>query len=98
MSKEYEKELEKTIEHLHKVIEEKTTLIDQQKEMLNKFINGEISSTSRYMDDAHPGYVNVPAYQGEAGPGPLGSIGQAVYNTTANNSSWSGDEPNTDTL
>jgi len=38
VSKEYEKELEKTIEHLHKVIEEKTTIIDQQKELLDKFM------------------------------------------------------------
>jgi hypothetical protein len=56
MSKEYEEELEKTIEHLHKVIEEKTTIIDQQKQMLDMFIKGELSS--------HPGYIDAPSCQG----------------------------------
>lgn len=92
MSKEYEKELERTIEHLHKVIEEKTTLIDQQREMLDKFIKGEISVNSL------SGYVDAPSYQAVAGPGPLGSIGQAVYTGSNSSSSSDDDEPNMDPL
>lgn len=75
VSKEYEKELERTIEHLHKVIEEKTKLIDQQKELLDKFMKGDISINS----DA--GYINAPSYVGVS-TGPLngsGSFGQPLY-------------------
>ena len=75
VSKEYEKELEKTIEHLHKVVEEKTILIDQQRVMIDKFMKGEISINS----DA--GYINAPSYAAVS-TGPLngsGSFGQPSY-------------------
>jgi hypothetical protein len=91
MSKEYETELEKTIEHLHKVIEEKTTIIDQQKELLDKFMKGEIVVSSQ---DA--GYTTVPSYQAAAYTGngiPTGPL--TGYNTSSNSSSSSDDVDNT---
>lgn len=94
MSKEYEKELERTIEHLHKVIEEKTTLIDQQRVMIDKFLKGEISINS----DA--GYINAPSYVGVS-TGPLngsGSFGQPSYTgyKTVSVSNGSSDDPDMD--
>ena len=68
MSKEYETELEKTIEHLHKVVEEKTKLIDQQRVMIDKFITGEISvnQPAEYLN----GYVPVQASYTTSTTGP----------------------------
>lgn len=91
MSKEYEKELEKTIDHLHKVIEEKTILIDQQKVMIDKFMKGEISINS----DAE--YINAPSYVGVSTE-PLngsGSFGQPSY-TWYKTVSQSSDDPDMD--
>jgi hypothetical protein len=61
MSKAYELELEKTIEHLRKVIEEKNGLIDQQKELLDKFLKGEIviSNTLNGYESVGAGYVTA---------------------------------------
>jgi predicted RNA binding protein with dsRBD fold (UPF0201 family) len=86
VSKDYETELEKTIEHLHKVIEEKTTIIDQQRELLDKFMKGDIVVSNQ---DA--GYVTFPSYQGVANytTGPL--MGQI----TSSNSSSSEDDDDT---
>jgi len=94
MSKEYESELEKTIEHLHKVIEEKTTIIDQQRELLDKFMKGDIM-----VGHQDAGYVSVgAAYASSAGPGPLSSFanftgpGPLGHVTSSNSSSSSSDD------
>jgi hypothetical protein len=81
VSKEYETELEKTIEHLHKVIEEKTTIIDQQRELLDKFMKGEIVFSQAAE------YVNVPSYQAAAYTGSSITGPLTGYNTSSNSSS-----------
>jgi len=77
MSKVYEAELEKTIEHLRKVIEEKNGLIDQQKELIDKFLKGDI-----IIGNTLKGYESVGAQYVTAGP--IVTSGYAQSGPTSN--------------
>ncbi len=73
MSKEYEKELENTVEHLKKVIEEKNVTIDQQREMIDKFMRGEVN-------------VNIQRTDISEAVNALYSSPSSIYNNISNNS------------